>query len=201
MFLEYNFDRTTELARRRRVGGCVNTDRVAISVGKLGICKPVVFCQPCCRPRGLWRHAGRIDGFRRVPRQSAGPRASRAGSGLNASSRQRHGPRRAAPLEFVHGLATLWHHALAAHADGAPSGDDAFRPFPAIVTITPSTPIRRTRSFPRSATYRFPKSSSASPYGRASWAPTAGPPSPLNPAIPVPAIVVTVPPSPTLRTR
>src|SRR4029079_2842011 len=48
--------------------------------------------------------------------------------------------------------------------------------------------------------YRLPARSTATPAGKLSIALVAGPPSPLNPAVPVPATVVTTPLASTLRT-
>ena len=77
------------------------------------------------RVSGIGQRADRIDDFRRILRQSTGPRAIRAGTGRNASTRQCHRPRGAAPHQFLHGLAPVGQHAVAPHADGAAAGDDA----------------------------------------------------------------------------
>ena len=110
-----------------------------------------------------WQCAGRTDDFRRILRQSTGPRASRAGTGRNASTRQCHGPRGAAPLQFIHGVATVGRHAVAPDADGAAAGDDARAealhasrrtPAPAPSAISPTAPRSRPRPTRRSSTFR-----------------------------------------------
>jgi hypothetical protein len=66
--------------------------------------------------------------------------------------------------------------------------------------IWPSGAITRRRSLPGSETYSVPSAATARPRGPLSWALMAGPPSPLPPLVPVPAIVVITPPA-ILRTR
>src|SRR5215467_4325585 len=66
-------------------------------------------------------------------------------------------------------------------------------PVPATVVMTPSAPTRRIRSLPASAMYRLPSGPSATPLGKISVAAVAGPPSPLDPWVPVPATVVRTP--------
>jgi hypothetical protein len=68
-----------------------------------------------------------------------------------------------------------------------------------MLVMTPS-PIRRTRSLPRSAMYSAPSAPTARPVGRFSCALVGAPPSPALPALPVPATAVMVP-STICRTR
>ena len=56
------------------------------------------------------------------------------------------------------------------------------------------------RSLDRSDIYKFPFSSAANPEGKLSFALTAGPPSPENPALPIPAKVEMLPLVSILRT-
>ena len=63
----------------------------------------------------------------------------------------------------------------------------------------PARLTSRTRSLPRSATSRLPQRSMANPAGELRCVDLALSPSPLNPKIPVPAIVVMVPAVSTLR--
>ena len=87
-----------------------------------------------------------------------------------------------------------------ATALGAGSAAVAHGP-PATVRISPACPCwpkvtpalavtSRTRQLPVSAMNRSPDASSAMPEGSWSCAPTAAPPSPANPGMPVPAMVV-----------
>ena len=74
-------------------------------------------------------------------------------------------------------------------------------PVPAKVEIAPPGVTFRIRLLPESAMYRFPAASTAIPSGNRSWAAVAGPPSPENPLVPLPATVVMVPPVEIIRTR
>src|ERR1019366_7246980 len=74
-------------------------------------------------------------------------------------------------------------------------------PLPATVEIVPLTETFRTRLPPNSVTYRLPAASKAKPNGAFNCALAAAPPSPVDPAVPVPAKVVIVPVDATLRTR
>src|SRR5262249_46056800 len=74
-------------------------------------------------------------------------------------------------------------------ARGLAHGD----PVPAIVVIVPLGATRRTLWLPVSATSTDPSCPVATPCGADSFAATAGPPSPLDPAAPVPATVVMTP--------
>src|SRR3990172_5554260 len=95
-----------------------------------------------------------------------------------------------------------------APAAAAPSPENPAIPVPAIVLINPVTAsIRRTRWLEASAMNTLPTPSTATPYGKFSWAPVAAAPSPENPEGPVPAIVLmspaaarAVPPNPTVTT-
>src|SRR4051812_37171948 len=58
----------------------------------------------------------------------------------------------------------------------------------------------RTRELFKSEMYRFPSESTATAQGLNSSALVAGPPSPKNPAVPLPATVVMIPLAPTFRT-
>src|SRR5580698_123837 len=69
----------------------------------------------------------------------------------------------------------------------APFPSEPGTPFPATVVITPLLTIL-IRLFPRSAIYRLPLVSTASPVGLLNEARTAGPLSPPKPALPFPAI-------------
>jgi hypothetical protein len=60
-------------------------------------------------------------------------------------------------------------------------------PLPAIVVITPSGVMRRTRKFTKSAISRLPAPSNARFQGDRNEAWVAGPLSPLKPAVPFPA--------------
>ena len=68
-----------------------------------------------------------------------------------------------------------------------PSPPKPATPVPATVVMIPSGPIRRTRWAPKSATKRLPSESTRTSIGRSSWAAAAWPPSPADPATPVPA--------------
>src|SRR5579863_8643479 len=61
--------------------------------------------------------------------------------------------------------------------------------------------IFRMRLFTRSATYTPPAASIASAHGKSNMASTDGPPSPENPLLAVPAIVLITPEGSTLRIR
>src|SRR5664280_1894343 len=65
-------------------------------------------------------------------------------------------------------------------------------PFPATVVITPPDTLRM-RALPESAMYRLPAESTARPPGLFNCALVAGPLSPLNPAVPLPATRVKTP--------
>ena len=71
---------------------------------------------------------------------------------------------------------------------------------PATVLMMPSTPTSRRPAFVESAINRFPYESTAIPVGPLSVAEVAGPPSPVYPAVPVPATVVMLPSRVTFRT-
>src|ERR1035441_4104970 len=64
--------------------------------------------------------------------------------------------------------------------------------FPATVVITPPETLRA-RELRTSAMYRLPAESTARPHGWFNSALMAGPLSPLNPAVPLPAVVVITP--------
>jgi hypothetical protein len=64
-------------------------------------------------------------------------------------------------------------------------------PLPATVESAPSLPIRRMRWPSYSQKYSAPSGPRTTPKGLLSWADVAGPPSPANPAWPVPATVST----------
>src|SRR3990172_6505759 len=85
----------------------------------------------------------------------------------------------------------------------APSPENPLIPLPATVLINPVTASTlRTRSLKESATNTLPTPSTATPYGEFSWAPVAAPPSPENPGVPVPAMVLINPvTASTRRTR
>ena len=75
-------------------------------------------------------------------------------------------------------------------ATGAPSGVGLRSPVPAHVSMVPdATSSRRTRWFPMSQINNRPSGSNAMLCGCRSCALAAGPPSPENPATPVPATV------------
>jgi hypothetical protein len=82
-----------------------------------------------------------------------------------------------------------------------PSPADPPVPVPATVVIVPPGDTRRTRWLPRSAIRKPPSAVAATPAGEVSWAAVAALPSPADPAVPVPATVVIVPPGDTRRTR
>ena len=67
--------------------------------------------------------------------------------------------------------------------------------------INPAGVILRTSLLPESATHRFPKMSKASARGAFSWAADAGPLSPVEPAVAVPAMVLITPAGVTMRMR
>src|SRR5580658_6517374 len=64
-------------------------------------------------------------------------------------------------------------------------------PLPAIVLMVPPE-ISRMRWFTESALYRLPDESKAIPSGELSWALVGAPVSPEKPAVPLPAMVLTV---------
>ena len=66
-------------------------------------------------------------------------------------------------------------------------------PVPATVHMVPSGVTLRTTSFPVSAMNKLPVESTATPNGPLICALVAAPPSPVNPAVPLPATVVMVP--------
>src|SRR5215471_1855285 len=90
---------------------------------------------------------------------------------------------------------------MLAEVAGPPSPVDPALPLPATVAMIPSGEIRRMRRLPESQTYRFPFGSSARLPGPLSDAFSAGPPSPENPGMPVPATVLTVPSAAIFRIR
>src|SRR3990172_1853797 len=85
----------------------------------------------------------------------------------------------------------------------APSPENPKVPLPAKVLINPlPASTRRTRWLEVSAMNTLPAPSTATPYGLYSWALVAAAPSPENPKVPVPAIVLINPgPASTLRIR
>ncbi len=82
---------------------------------------------------------------------------------------------------------------------GPPSPEEARFPLPATVVMMPPDTLRM-RKLPESEMKRLPAESTASPVGLLSEALVAGPPSPENPPMPLPATVV-IRPFETLRTR
>jgi len=76
---------------------------------------------------------------------------------------------------------------MEARVAGPPSPEKSKDPLPATVVITPSTLTLRTRPLFMSAMYRLPAVSRASPSGVFKEAAIAGPPSPENLAVPLPA--------------
>src|SRR4051812_38865805 len=84
---------------------------------------------------------------------------------------------------------------------GPPSPEKPGAPFPAIVVIVPPESILRIRLLLLSARSTEPAGPSATAVGWFRAAAVAGPPSPLYPAAPVPAIVVITPPGLTFRIR
>src|SRR5262245_11322821 len=72
---------------------------------------------------------------------------------------------------------------------------------PATVVIVPVGETRRIRSLPASAISTLRSGASETPSTLLSAAPSAGPPSPEKPAVPLPATVVIVPVGETRRTR
>ncbi len=84
---------------------------------------------------------------------------------------------------------------------GPPSPEDPAVPLPATVVMMPLLSILRIRLFRESAIYTLPAPSRATPIGRFRLAEVAGPPSPENPAVPVPAMVEMIPAELTLRMR
>ncbi len=63
-------------------------------------------------------------------------------------------------------------------------------PLPAMVVIFRSRPIFLILLFPKSEMYTLPVASTVTPFGELRLAAVAGPPSPKNPNVPSPAIVV-----------
>src|ERR1022692_977423 len=84
---------------------------------------------------------------------------------------------------------------------GPPSPLNPAVPVPATVVIIPPADTFRIRWLPASAMNRLPAASTNTPAGLDIWAAMARPPSPLNPAVPVPATVVIIPPADTFRIR
>src|SRR3990172_715791 len=90
----------------------------------------------------------------------------------------------------------------------APSPENPLIPVQAIVLINPvPASTRRIRWLKVSAIYTLPLPSTPTPNGEYSWAPVAAKPSPENPAVPVPAMVLmspaaasAVPPNTTVTT-
>ncbi len=74
-----------------------------------------------------------------------------------------------------------------------PSPENAAVPFPAMVVMIPPKTFRM-RLLKVSARYRLPAASTATPPGSLRVALVAGPPSPENPTLPLPATVVMIPP-------
>ena len=71
----------------------------------------------------------------------------------------------------------------------------------ATVVMTPLRSTRRIRELPASAMRKPPSASGETPNGRLSCAADAGPPSPREPGVPVPATVVITPAGEMRRTR
>ena len=84
---------------------------------------------------------------------------------------------------------------------GAPSPLKPEMPLPATVVMMPEVSTLRMRLLFRSAMKRLPAPSTATPVGKAKLALVAGPPSPLNPEMPMPATTVNCPEVSTLKTR
>src|SRR6266705_3023330 len=88
-----------------------------------------------------------------------------------------------------------------AEVAGPPSPLNPSLPLPAIVVIVPAVSTLRIRRFPASAMYTLPAGSTATPLGSYNEAEVAGPPSPSNPCLPLPAMVLMIPAVLTLRIR
>src|SRR5437764_638988 len=88
-----------------------------------------------------------------------------------------------------------------AEVAGPPSPLNPSLPLPAIVVMVPAVSTLRIRRFPASAMYTLPAGSTATPLGSYNEAEVAGPPSPLNPCLPLPAMVLMIPAVLTLRIR
>src|SRR5881296_1293217 len=88
-----------------------------------------------------------------------------------------------------------------AEVAGPPSPLNPSLPLPAIVVMIPAVSTLRIRRFPASAMYTLPAGSTATPLGSYNEAEVAGPPSPLNPCLPLPAMVLMIPAVLTLRIR
>ena len=101
------------------------------------------------------------------------------------------------PPSAVTAMPAGW--ASSACVAGLPSPVNPGVPVPATVVIVPSAETRRIRLLTVSAIRKPPSGSEATPCGAASCALVAGPPSPKEPADPVPATVVIVPSAATLR--
>ena len=74
-------------------------------------------------------------------------------------------------------------------------------PVPATVVIIPAGETLRIRALLKSAIRKPPSAVAATAVGEWIWAAVAGPPSPLKPAVPVPATVVIIPAAETFRMR
>ena len=72
---------------------------------------------------------------------------------------------------------------------GPPSPEKPAVPFPATVVITPAVSIFRMRELPESEMKILPWASTAIPEGALTCAALAGPLSPENPGVPLPAII------------
>jgi hypothetical protein len=116
-------------------------------------------------------------------------------------------------FDATHPAASIGDEEITVRVDCDPSGTilrpepDRHRrriqdPFPATVVMKPAAEMRRTRWLVTSVTNTLSAASTASAIGLASLAWMAGPPSPLNPSVPLPARVV-IPPvaMSTRRTR
>src|ERR1017187_3576935 len=84
---------------------------------------------------------------------------------------------------------------------GPPSPRSQHRSVPAAVLMMPSGLTFRNRLFKYSEINKLPAESIAKATGPPSRALVAGPPSPENPDVPLPAMVVITPAGDTLRTR
>src|SRR5579871_2203440 len=82
-----------------------------------------------------------------------------------------------------------------------PSPEKPAWPFPATVVMVPPGVTWRMRLLLRSAMYRLPLESTATPVGWLSDALVAAPPSPENPCVPLPAYVEMIPLGVSRRTR
>ena len=84
---------------------------------------------------------------------------------------------------------------------GPPSPDGRDEPVPAIVVIVPAAETLRIRLFSASLMTKPPSGVGSTSVGEFSEAAVAGPPSPENADLPLPATVVIVPFAATLRMR